>query len=720
MNLIRALLFSAARLLVAAISVTLLLNPAFAQLPPTATTPVTLNFVDADIDVVAKAVGELTGKTFVLDPRVKGKINIQSAKGIAPGLAYPTFLSALRMAGFAAVEGPGSVVRVVPEVDAKALPTPLTGGSAGAVITKVIPLAHQSAGQVINALRPLVAAANALTVYPPGNAIIITDYSDNIAKIQAVIARLDTPSAPAPELIPLNHANALDVVATLNRVFAEPAASADSRDRLLITADLRSNSVIIRSEDGGRLSRVRTLVQELDRATAAPGNIRMVYLKHADATQIAQTLRRVLGAESGGGSGASSSPLSSLLPTNSQQQAAPSSPLAAATAALTGSTAQPSAGSLPQATANNSSAFTVGGATVYADSSINALVISAPTPVYNNLRTVIEQLDVRRAQVFVEALIVEVQADRAAEFGIQWQGLDGLNRSGTQGFGGTNFGGVASNPTNNILGVASALSASTSTAAQTIGQGLNLGLIRGAITIAGKQYLNLGLLARALQSDVSANVLSMPTLLALDNEEARFSGGQTVPVLTGQYASSGSNNSVTPFATFDRKEVGLILRVKPMITEGGSIRMQLYQEVSSVAPSTTTGADSVGLSTFNKRVLETSVLADDGQIVVLGGLLQEGFTNDQEKVPVLGDVPGLGQLFRYDTRKRTKTNLMIFLRPTVLRNADQAGTLSNERYRVLGLDQQAVSPETRFMMPEMTNPGLPMGAPRPAPVDVRK
>ena len=568
MNPSRALLFSALRPLIAALGIALLANIAHSQAP---TTPVTLNFVDADIDVVAKAVGELTGKTFVLDPRVKGKINIQSAKGISPGLAYPTFLSALRMAGFAAVEGPGGVVRVVPEVDAKALPTPLYGGSAGAVITKVIPLTHQSAGQVINALRPLVAAANALTVYPPGNAIIITDYSDNIAKIQAVIARLDTPSAAAPELIALNHANALDVVSTLNRVFAEPAATADSRDRLLITADLRSNSVIIRSEDGGRLSRVRTLVQELDRATAAPGNIRMVYLKHADATQIAQTLRRVLGADGGGSSSASSSPLSSLLPTNGQQQTAPSSPLAAATAALTGSAAQPNSGSLPQATANNSSAFTAGGATVYADSSINALVISAPTPVYNNLRTVIEQLDVRRAQVFVEALIVEVQADRAAEFGIQWQGLDGLNRSGTQGFAGTNFGGTTSTPTNNILGVANNPAA--------VGQGLSFGLVRGAITIAGKQYLNLGLLARALQSDVSANILSMPTLLALDNEEARFSGGQTVPVLTGQYANASSNNSVTPFATFDRKEVGLILReaddhrgwVNPIAAISGSV-----------------------------------------------------------------------------------------------------------------------------------------------------
>jgi general secretion pathway protein D len=712
MNSHRASCLLALRPLFAALGIAFLASVAVAQSPAT---PVTLNFVDADIDVVAKAVGELTGKTFVLDSRVKGKINIQSAKGIAPGLAYPTFLSALRMSGFAAVEGPGGVVRVVPEVDAKALPTPLTAGSAGAVITKVIPLVHQSASQLINALRPLVAAANALTVYPPGNAIIITDYSDNITKIQAVIARLDVPNVAAPELIVLNHANALDVVSTLNRVFAEPTASAESRDRLLITADSRSNSIIIRSEDSARLSRVRTLVLELDRPTSAPGNIRIIYLKHADAAQIAQTLRRVLGADGGssGGSATSSStsPLSALLPT-SAPPAAGGSQLAAVTAALTGSSGASSSGSLPQASANNNTAFTAGGATVYADSAINALVISASTATYNNLRAVIEQLDVRRAQVFVEALIVEVQADRAAEFGIQWQGLDGLNRSGTQGFGGTNFGSSGSNPTNNILGVANNPAA--------VGQGLSFGVLRGAITIAGKQYLNLGLLARALQSDVSANILSMPTLLALDNEEARFSGGQTVPVLTGQYANStGANSSVTPFATFDRKDVGLILRVKPMITEGGSIRLQLYQEVSSVAPSTTSGVDSAGLSTFNKRVLETSVLADDGQIVVLGGLLQEGFTNDQEKVPVLGDVPGLGQLFRYDTRKRTKTNLMIFLRPTVLRNASQASTLSNERYRVLGLEQQTVNPEARFMLPDMTNPGLPLTPPS-APAEPRK
>ena len=673
-----------------------------------AQTPVTLNFVDADIEVVAKAVGELTGKTFILDPKVKGKINIQSARGVAPGLAYPTFLSALRMAGFAAVEGAGGIVRVVPEIDAKTLPTPLgangANGGNGAITTKVIPLTHQNAGSVINAVRPLVAAANALTVYPPGNAIIITDYGDNIRRIEAVIARLDTPSASAPELITLVNAHALDVAATLNRAFADGASQgAEARDRLMITADPRSNSVIIRSEDAGRIARVKALIRDLDRPTAAPGNIRIVYLKHADAAQVAMTLRRVLGAEGGTSSGSSSSSaaansLSSLLPSGGAQTAGSNaSPLAAATAALTGATSATQSGSLPQPSANNSVAFSAGGATVYADSTINALVISAPTGVYNNLRSVIEQLDVRRAQVYVEALIAEVQADRAAEFGIQWQALDALGNGGTQGLGGTNFTGSAGS---NILGVAANPTG--------VNRGLNLGLVRGALTYGGKTILNLGLLARAMQNDTSANILSMPTLLALDNEEARFSGGQNVPFLTGQYATTGGNTTNAPFQTIERRDVGLTLRVKPLITEGGAIRLQLYQEVSSVVES---AAVAQGLASLNKRVLETSVLADDGQIIVLGGLLQEGFTNDQDKVPVLGDAPLIGNLFRYDTRKRTKTNLMIFLRPTVLRNASQAGALSNERYRTLGMDQESVSPEARFALPVMTNPGLPLSAP---------
>jgi general secretion pathway protein D len=688
----------------------------FAQSP---TTPVTLNFVDADIDVVAKAVGELTGKTFVLDQRVKGKINIQSAQGVAPNLAYPTFLAALRMAGFAVVEQ-GNIVRVVPEADAKTLPTPVGNAATGVIATKVLLLANQSAAQVANAVRPMMSAANvnALVVYAPGNALIVTDYSDNIRRIEALIARLDTPSVAAAELIALNHSSALDVVATINRVFSDvatPGIAPDARERLSVTADPRTNAIIVRGEDGNRLARVKSLIAELDRPSAAPGNIRIVYLKHADATQVAQTLRRVLGAEGGNGASSSSptsnqaSPLASLLPTTQGTQGTQPTSLGGAVAAVSGASgANPSfgaSGGLPQLSQNNQSAFTAGGATVYADVATNSLVISAPTPVYNNLRSVIEQLDVRRAQVFIEAVIAEVTADRAAEFGIQWQALEGLNRNNTQGFGGTNFGGTGTNILQNSVNPTG------------IGRGLNLGLVRGAFTFRGQEIANLGLLVRALQNDNSSNVLSTTTLLALDNEEARFSSGQNVPLLTGAFQTSGSNSSGnTPFQTVERKDIGLILRVRPLITEAGSIRLQLFQEVSTIGENlNTTQQNIVGTFNINKRVLESTVLADDGQIVVLGGLLQEGLTSGQDKVPVLGDAPLIGGLFRYDNRKRTKTNLMVFLRPTVLRDAARTNNVSYDRYRAIDQEQQAIDLQPRTMLPPMTNPQLPFGTPTPPP-----
>ncbi len=675
--------------------------------------PLTLNFVDADIDVVAKAVGEITGKTFVLDQRVKGKINIQSSQGVAPSLAYPTFLAALRMAGFAVVES-GNIVRIVPEGDAKSLPTPVGNASAGVIATKVLPLMNQSAAQIANAVRPMMSAANinALVVYAPGNALIVTDYSDNIRRIEALIARLDTPSVAPAELIVLNHASALDVVATVGRVFTDVAIAsgvADARDRLTITADARSNAVIVRSEDSNRLFRVKALIADLDKPSAAPGNIRIVYLKHADATQVAQTLRRVLGAEGGGAPTPSAaqtqaSPFASLLPTNSPGASAQPSALSSAVASLNGAGSAHTfnaSGSLPQLSANSQTAFTAGGATVYADTATNSLVISAPTATYNNLRSVIEQLDVRRAQVFIEAVIAEVTADRAAEFGIQWQALEGLNKSNTQGFGGTNFGGQGTN----IL----QLSADPTSA----GRGLNLGLVRGAFTFRGVEIANLGLLVRALQNDSSSNVLSTTTLLALDNEEARFSSGQNVPLLTGAFQATGSsNNGNTPFQTIERKDIGLILRVRPLITDAGTIRLQLFQEVSTIGdPIVATQQNIVGTFNINKRVLESTVLADDGQIVVLGGLLQEGLTNGQDKVPVLGDAPLIGGLFRYDTRKRNKTNLMVFLRPTVLRDAVRTGAISVDRYQALGREQMQNEAPPRPMLPPMSNPVLPFAAP---------
>jgi general secretion pathway protein D len=334
---------------------------------------------------------------------------------------------------------------------------------------------------------------------------------------------------------------------------------------------------------------------------------------------------------------------------------------------------------------------------IQADAATNSIIISAPDAIYNNLRAVVDKLDVRRAQVYVEALIAEITADRAAEFGIQWQSLSGLEKSGTQAFGGTNFGG----PGQNVLGIA----ANPATAAR----GLNIGVIQGTVTIPGVgEILNLGLLVRALETDSNANILSTPTLLTLDNEEARIIIGQNVPFITGQYALSGGATTPTPFQTVERRDVGLTLRVKPQISEGGTVRLQLYQEVSSVEDT----FNPAGVIT-NKRAVESTVLVDDGQIVVIGGLIQDSVRDGVEKVPLLGDIPLLGALFRYKTRSRTKTNLMVFLRPTVLRDAERARSLTDERYDYVLGEQRKAQPPSSPPLPDMEAPMLP---PRDLPI----
>jgi general secretion pathway protein D len=325
---------------------------------------------------------------------------------------------------------------------------------------------------------------------------------------------------------------------------------------------------------------------------------------------------------------------------------------------------------------------------IQADPATNSILINAPDAIYNNLRAALDKLDVRRAQVYVEALIAEITADKTAEFGIQWQTLSGAAKNSTNVFGGTNFGG----PGQNVLGI----SASPATA----GRGLNIGVINGLVTIPGVgQVLNLNLLVRALESDTNANILSTPTLLTLDNEEARIVIGQNVPFITGQYALSGAATTPTPFQTVERRDVGLTLRVKPQISEGGSVRLQIYQEVSSVQDT----SNPAGVIT-NKRAVESMVLVDDGQIVVIGGLIQDSVKDGVEKVPLLGDLPLLGALFTYNTRSRTKTNLMVFLRPTVLRDAQRADSLTDSRYDYILREQMNAAPAHKAPLPDMAPP----------------
>ena len=636
---------------------------------------VTLNFLNADIEGVVKVVGKVTGKNFVLDPRVKGTVNVVSAQPVARELVYQIFLSALRLQGFAAVEERG-VVMIVPEIEARVHGSPTTGpeersSAAGNVMhTRVFKLQYHSAAQIVPVLRPLISPNNPITAYQQSNTLVVTDYASNLQRIAKVIDAVDQPADIDPIIIRLQHASAIDVAQTINRLMTDPAqAAADPTSRFAVTADARTNSVLARAGDASRALRVRQLAAMLDSPTSAGGNMHVIYLKNAVAVKLAEILRAIYSGESA--------------PTAAPTRPAPS-PLAPAQAPAQSTPLQPGI--------------------IQADAATNSIIITAPDAMYNNLRAVVERLDVRRAQVYVEALIAEVTADKAAELGVQWQSLSGLGKTNTQGFGGTNFG----LPSQNIIDL--------SQNPALIGPGLNVGVVRGTVNIPGiGQILNLGLLVRALQTDSNANILSTPTLLTLDNEEARIVIGQNVPFVTGQYAVSAAATTPTPFQTIERQDVGLTLRIKPQISEGGAIRLQIYQEVSSVQEQTTSGIIT------RKRSVESTVLVDNSQIIVIGGLIQDEVRDGVEKVPGLGDLPLIGGLFKYNTRSRNKTNLMVFLQPTLIRTAQGADSITRDRYDYILGEQLKAKPDPSAL-PDLGSPTLPPregavrpGADKPAP-----
>jgi general secretion pathway protein D len=590
---------------------------------------VSLNFVNADIQEVIRAISQISKKNFLVDPRVKGTINIVSATPVSPALGYDILLSALRLQGYAAVESAG-VTKIIPEADAKLHIDSLSQGRGGdKLVTRVFILKYESASQLVNVVRPMIAPNNVVVAYPSSNALVVTDYASSVKRIEKLIESIDQPNADAPMIIPVKNASALDLANTINKLMPEasaPQTGGDDNQRFVLLADSRTNSLLLRSDNPGRIARVKELVAKLDSAAKVPGNIHVVPLKNSDATKLAQTLRSVLSGDT------------------SSQSASPATPQG-----------------IPQVATGGAS----GGGIIQADIATNSLIITASEPVYNNIRAVIDKLDVRRPQVFVEALIVEVTADKAAEFGIQWQDLSGANQGGTNIIGGTNFG-----STSNIIGASKNISS--------VGQGLNIGLVRGTTTLPGVgTVLNLGMLARALESDTNANILSSPNLMTLDNEEAKIVVGQNVPFITGQYAQTGSATTATPFQTIERKDVGLTLKIKPQIMQGNSVKLQIYQEVSNVVSSSI--SSTAGITT-NKRSIESNILVDENQIVVLGGLIQDSVTDVASKTPLLGDIPLLGNLFRYETRQHTKTNLMVFIRPYIMYQTDSHQKLVNERY----------------------------------------
>jgi general secretion pathway protein D len=653
---------------------------------------VTLNFVNADIDAVVKAVGEITGRNFLVDPRVKGTVNIVSARPVAKALVYPTLLSALRMQGFAAVESDG-VVKIVPEADAKTQAGPVQRATVSAsgdrIVTQVIALRYESAAQLVTVLRPLISPNNTIAAYIPNNAIIITDYADNLKRIDRIVATLDQPPTGEPILVPVKNASALDVVTLVNRVLSEnagqPGTPVEAQQRVALVADPRSNSILVRADNPARSARVRQLIEQLDTPGRAGSNVFIVYLKNAEAAQVADMLRGLYG-----GGERSASPFAPVPAPGGTPAAMPTAGATASTSF--GASTAATSPLVASAATGAPMAFAAGGAMVEADVANNALVIMAPEAVYNNLRAVIDRLDTRRAQVFVEALIVEVSSDKAAEFGIQWQVLTGANKNNVQGIGGTNFGARGSGQ--NIIDASVNLGS--------LGQGLNLGVINGTVSIPGLGIIsNLGLLVRALENDTTANILSTPTLLMLDNEEARIIVGENVPFITGQYATTGSTATIQPFQTIERRDVGLVLRVRPQITEGGTVRLGVYEEVSRVEDNSAAGP------LLSKRALETSVVVDDQQIVVLGGLIQDTMNDGTQKLPYAGDVPFFGSLFRYDNRSRVKTNLMIFLKPTIVRGTSGGHDITTERYDYLRGEQLKTTLDPRWFWKDPTAPELP-------------
>jgi general secretion pathway protein D len=551
------------------------------------------------------------------------------------------------------------------------------------IATQVFRLNYETAANLVPVLRPLISPNNTINANPGNNSIVITDYADNLRRLARIISALDSPAAADLDVVPIRYAMASDMAVMVNRLL-EPGAVAPGGEagRTNLLADPRTNSVIIRAPSGGRANLARSLIAKLDQPTALPGNVHVVYLKNAEATRLAQTLRAVV---------ASDVSLTATPTTPSAPITTPTTTAQPGGTTATGGLQTPPSSPTPQ-----QGPLPTGGpgGFIQADAATNALIITASETVYRNLRAVIDQLDARRAQVYVESLIVEVSAKRAAEFGIQWAGLSGDETSRFRV--GTITGFTAQGGGNNLITQTAAAVAGT--ALQAPGNGLNLAIFRQR-----NGQLGLGALARALESDDNANILSMPNLITLDNEEARIIVGQNVPFVTGQYttAASGGTAGVNPFQTIERKDIGLSLRVRPQISEGGTVKMAIYQETSAIQSTTTSGLIT------SKRSIDTNVLVDDGQIIVLGGLIDDNLQDGVEKVPGLGDIPVLGNLFRYSTRNRVKTNLMVFLRPTVIRTNEQSVNVAGDRYNYIRNAEMTAQPEQKFGLPTLGGAQLP-------------
>lgn len=601
----------------------------------------TVNFKDAELEELVRFVAQATDKTIIIDPKTKGRVQVVSSKPLNREQLYDLFLSILDVNGFAAMES-GDVIKIIPSRDARAAGAPVVSGATqrenSEIVTEVIQLNNVSASALIPVLRPLAPQQAHMAAYGPSNAIIVSDTALNIARIREVVRQLDRSAIENTDVLKLQNASAEELVRMLQQLDKSEAGQPQPEGkRLTIVADKRTNSLLINGDEVQR-ARVRALVAHLDGPLAQSGNAKVIYLQYAKAKDLADVLNKVLQNVAPGASGGS-------------------------------------AQNAPVAGKSKTS--------VEADEGTNSLIITAEADIMSSLQAVIERLDIRRAQVLVEAIIVEMSDDDARDLGIQWLFL---NSSGAYGSSSLE-GGLNGRTAGAGLGV----NEDGEPVDPRIGLGSILGNTKGQIFGIGRvtDDLSFNVVVNALQENKAANILSTPSLLTLDNEEASIVVGQNVPFLTGSYSSTGTGGSsgvTNPFQTIERQNVGLTLKVTPHINEGDSLVLEIEQEVSSL----TGAAASVNASDVitNERKIQSKVLADNGQTIVLGGLIKDDVQETEQKVPLLGDIPVIGNLFRSTSVSKSKTNLMVFLRPLIVRENRTLAGATGEKYRLIR-DEQA-------------------------------
>ncbi|MGF6960658.1 general secretion pathway protein D [Paraburkholderia youngii] len=591
-----------------------------------------------------------------------------SENSVPQDQALKTLQSALRMQGFAPVQDHG-VLKVVLEADTKLQGVPTYVGNAPTargdlVITQVFALRNESANNLLPVLRSLVSPNNTVAAYPAKNTIVVTDYADNVRRIARIIADFDSAAGQAFAVVPLKNANAIDIAQQMNKML-DPGSigSTDATRKVSISSDPRTNSLLMRASNTTRLAAAKELAKQLDMPTTMPGNIHVVPLRNADATKLARTLRSMLGKDGDEGSSGGSND------------------------------------------ANSFNQNSTGGGMITADPTTNSLIITAPEATYRNLRAVIDQLDARRARVYIDALIVELNSNTSGNLGIQWQvANDNL-------FDGTNLAAGTGNSIINLTpaaaaGVGKGLATAPASSAAPVQQGPNIGWLHNTFGVQG-----LGGLLQALSQTADANVLSTPNLITLDNEEAKIIVGDNVPIQTGSDSNLTSGTTSAAFNTFDRADIGLTLHVKPQITDGGTLKLQLYTEDLAIVDGTNNASTNPAGPEFTKRSIQSTVLCDNGEIIVLGGLMQDNYPVSNSKVPLLGDIPWLGQLFRSKQKTRDKTNLMVFLRPVILSDRDTTQAVTANRYDYIQGVQGAYRSDNNIMRDrdDPVVPPMPLG-----------